>query len=208
MSGQQIKLVQNDLEEQQLQYYLETGLIAVDCEMMGLNPHRDRLCMVQIGDENKKTVIVQIEQNQDSAPKLKNLLESENVLKLFHFARTDLVWLKKYLGIKAQNVFCTKIASKIARTYSDKHGLKELTKEIIGKEMNKQQQSSDWGDIKISKDQVQYAANDVLYLVPIYEKLKLILEREGRLDLALNCMNFLHTIAELDELGYSNVLEH
>jgi len=146
--------------------------------------------------------------DRKEAPNLKRLLEDENILKLFHFARTDLVWLKKYLGIEVKNVFCTKVGSKLARTYTDKHGLKELTKEVIGKEMNKAQQSSDWGNSEMTKDQVQYAANDVLHLIPIYEKLKAMLEREGRYELALSCAAFLPTIAELDHLGYSNVLEH
>lgn len=208
MSGQQIKLVKKDLEDSQLEYYLKAGIIAIDCEMMGLNPHRDRLCMVQLGDENKRTVLVQVLQGQTEAPNLKKLLEDKSIIKLFHYARTDLVWLKKYLGIEVENVFCTKIASKLARTYTDRHGLKELTKEVIGKELNKAQQSSDWGSSEMSKDQVHYAANDVLHLIPIYEKLKAMLEREGRYELALSCAKFLPTIAELDCLGYTNVLEH
>jgi ribonuclease D len=208
MPALKIKLVKKDLDDDDLSHYLDQGLVAVDCEMMGLNPHRDRLCMVQLGDENGKAVLVQILLGQKTAPNLKQVLESSDVLKLFHYARTDLVWLKKYLGIEVNNVFCTKIASKLARTYSDKHGLKELTKEIIGKEMNKQQQSSDWGDSEINKDQIQYAACDVQYLIPIYRKLKTMLEREDRYKLALECIDFLPVIAELDELGYVNVLEH
>jgi ribonuclease D len=208
MPAMKIKLVKNDLAEEDLEHYLDQELLAIDCEMMGLNPHRDRLCMVQLCDDGGRAILVQISLGQKSAPNLKKLFESSKVLKLFHYARTDLVWLKKYLGIQVENVFCTKVASKLARTYSDKHGLKELTKEIIGKDMNKQQQSSDWGDSEINKDQVQYAASDVQYLIPIYRKLRIMLERESRYKLALSCIEFLPVIAELDELGYLNVLEH
>jgi len=207
MAAQQIKLIKNDLETKQLDYYLSKDVIAIDCEMMGLNINRDRLCLVQIGDENRVITLVQIEKGQSEAPNLKKLLEANNI-KLFHYARTDLAWLNFYLGINVANVFCTKVASKLARTYTDKHGLKELCKEVVGKELNKAQQSSDWGNETFTKDQVQYAASDVFYLHEAYEKLKAMLEREGRFHLAEEAFKFLPTIAEMDSLGYSNILEH
>lgn len=207
MAGQQIKLIKKDLDTKQLDYYLAKDIIAIDCEMMGLNINRDRLCLVQIGDENKVITLVQIEQGQAQAPNLKKLFESDNI-KLFHYARTDLAWLKFYLGISVKNIFCTKVASKLARTYTEKHGLKDLCKEVIGKELNKNQQSSDWGSPSLTKDQIQYAASDVLHLHEAYEKLKDMLEREGKYSLAQKTFKFLPTIAEMDSLGYSNVLEH
>ena len=207
MAGQQIKLVQKDLENKQLEHYLGKEAVAVDCEMMGLNINRDRLCLVQLGDENKVTTLVKIEQGQTEAPNLKKLLESKNVT-IFHYARSDLAWLKHYLSIEVQNVFCTKIASKLARTYTDRHGLKDLCKEVVGKELNKQQQSSDWGNVTMTKDQVSYAASDVLYLHEAREKLSMMLKREGRYHLAEEAFKFLPTIAEMDSLGYSSILEH
>lgn len=207
MANQQVKLIKSDLDSQQLEHYLSKEAIAVDCEMMGLDINRDRLCLVQIGDENNYITLVQIEQGQAEAPRLKKLLESEKT-KIFHYARTDLAWLKHYLGIEVTNVFCTKIASKLARTYTDKHGLKELCKEVIGKELNKQQQSSDWGNAHLTKDQIKYAASDVLHLHDAMNKLKAMLEREGRYHLAESAFKFLPVIAEMDSLGYANVLEH
>ncbi len=203
-----IRLTKSDLSESDLEYYLSKTLIAIDCEMMGLNVHRDRLCLVQIGDEDKEVVLVQILQGQSKAPNLKKLLESNKVRKIFHYARTDLSWLKAWLGISVKNIFCTKIASKLARTYTDKHGLKDTCKEILGKELNKNQQASDWGCDDINKDQMQYAANDVLHLIPLYQHLTMMLEREKRLDLAEQCINFVEVLAELDTLGYQGVLEH
>lgn len=207
MANQQLKLIKSDLDSKQLEHYLSKTAIAVDCEMMGLNINRDRLCLVQIADENKQVTLVQIEQGQSKAVNLKQLLESSNT-KIFHYARTDLAWLKFYLGIQVNNIFCTKIASKLARTYTDKHGLKELCKEIIGKELNKQQQASDWGDEVINKDQLQYAAADVLHLHELMDKLKSMLEREGRYHLAQAAFEFLPTVAEMDIIGYSAILEH
>lgn len=176
--------------------------------MMGLNVHRDRLCLVQLGDEDRNVTLVQIEQGQKEAPNLKKLLEAEQTTKLFHYARSDVAWLKEWLGIIVAPVFCTKIASKLARTYTDRHGLKDLCKEVIGKELNKNQQSSDWGSVTISDDQKQYAANDVLHLHALHKKLSAMLEREGKLDYAKKCHNFIAVMADLDSMGYSNVMEH
>ncbi len=183
-------------------------MLAVDCEMMGLNIHRDRLCLVQLGDEDRNVTLVQIEQGQKEAPNLKKLLEAAQLTKLFHYARTDIAWLKEWLGIIVAPVFCTKIASKIARTYSDKHGLKDLCKEVIGKELNKNQQSSDWGASIINDNQKQYAANDVLHLHELHKKLSLMLEREGKIDYLKKCCDFVAVLADLDSMGYSGVLEH
>lgn len=202
-----ISISKQDLSDNALAYYLSQEIISIDCEMMGLNIRRDRLCMVQIGDANKQAVLVQIELGQKQAPNLKKLLESSN-LKLFHYARTDLAWLKEWLGIDVNNFFCTKVASKLARTYSDKHGLKELCKEVTGKEMNKNQQASDWGQDEVSKEQMQYAADDVFHLVTIYTKLKEMLVREGKWDLALECCKQIPLYSRLDTLGYHGVFEH
>lgn len=203
-----IKLFKNDLDEEFLRHFLDSKIIAVDCEMMGLNLFRDRLCLVQIADNDKNAALVQIDKNQASAPLLQKLLEADN-LKVFHFARTDITWLKHWLNIKVNNFFCTKIASKIARTFTDKHGLKDLCKELLGKELNKNQQSSYWGSSEINKDQIQYAANDVLHLVAIYNSLINILQREDKYELTLRCNNFVNTLAELDSMGYSaEVLNH
>jgi len=206
--SQQIKLVKQDLSDAQLEFYSNQELLAVDCEMMGLNLTRDRLCLVQISDEKRNVVLVQIEKGQAAAPNLKKLLEADHVRKIFHFARTDIVWLEYWLKIKVDNVFCTKISSKIARTYTDKHALKDLCKEIIGKELNKNQQSSDWGNDTLDTDQQTYAAYDVVYLIPIYRKIMEMLERENKLELAMACLNFLPVLAKLDTCGYQGVLEH
>ena len=208
MSNPRIEIYPNDLSNDSLDYFINQGLTAIDCEMMGLNISRDRLCLVQIGDEHSNAALVQIAQEQNEAPNLKKLLESQEVLKIFHYARTDLAWLKVWLGIDVKNFFCTKIASKLARTYTDRHSLRELYKEIYGKDMNKTQQSSDWGSPLLSKDQQRYAAGDVQHLIKIYKKLVSMLEREGRMDYALKCINFVPVMAELDSMGYSEILEH
>lgn len=208
MSSPQIKLVKGDLEIDELNYYLSKDIIAIDCEMMGLNPQRDRLCLVQIGDANKKITLVQVAKGQKEANNLKTLLESKSTMKLFHYARTDVTWLKYWLDIQVQNFFCTKIASKLARTYTDKHGLKDLCKELTGKEMNKNQQSSYWGNETYTKEQIEYAANDVVHLHAIYDYLKNILDREGKYNLALTCCNFVPVFADLDYYGYQGVLDH
>jgi ribonuclease D len=208
MPQAQVKLYKKDIDQKALENFLRSDIISIDCEMMGLNVIRDRLCLVQISDRDRNVALVQIERNQRSAENLKKLFETDGIIKLFHYARTDLAWLKHWLGIHVSNVFCTKIASKIARTYTDKHGLKDLCKEILGKELNKNQQSSDWGVDELSSDQKQYAAYDVIHLVDIYEKLKTMLERDNKMLLARSCIEFTHTLAQLDSLGYVNVLEH
>jgi ribonuclease D len=208
MSNPRIEIYPEDLSEEAQEYFFRKGLIAIDCEMMGLNISRDRLCLVQIGDEDGNVALIQIALGQREARNLKKLLEAQEVLKVFHYARTDLAYLKFWLDINVQNFFCTKIASKLARTYSDKHSLRELYKEIYGKDMNKTQQSSDWGAPLLNKEQQKYAAGDVQYLIKIYKKLVSMLEREGRMEYALKCIDFIPVMADLDTLGYAEILEH
>ncbi len=176
--------------------------IAIDTETMGLKSSRDRLCLVQISSGDGNSHLVQLSKDNYQAPNLKRLLSDQNVLKIFHFARFDLVALQKSFKIKITNIYCTKIASKLARTYSDAHGLKALTDELLNVELSKKQQSSDWGNENISEDQIKYAASDVLYLHKIKEKLDIILTREDRLKLAQKCFEFLPIRAELDLSGF------
>jgi len=178
--------------------------IAVDTETLGLNPHRDRLCLVQLSDGNGTAALVQIDR-EGEAPELKRLLADESVLKIFHYARFDVAVLKHYLGVSTAPVYCTKIASKLARTYTDRHGLKDLCRELLGIELSKQQQSSDWGAAELSSDQRNYAASDVLYLHALKERLDGMLEREGREHLARACFSFLPTRAELDLEGWADM---
>ncbi len=180
-------------------------IIAVDTETMGLNYSRDKLCLVQISFGDKNAHLVQVGGNYGySAKNLKKLLKNNKVVKIFHYARFDVAMLKKNLGVLCKSIYCTKIASKLARTYTDRHGLKELCKELLNIEISKQQQSSDWGKSELSKNQINYAANDVLYLHEIKEKLDIILERENRIQLANAIFKFIPTRATLDILGWSN----
>lgn len=176
--------------------------IAVDTETMGLKAIRDRLCLVQISSGNGDAHLVQFEKGNYVAPNLKKLFLNPEVLKIFHFARFDLLALEKNLGIEINNIYCTKIASKLARTYTDAHGLKAISDELLGVELSKKQQSSDWGAEIISEDQIKYAASDVLYLHQIKEKLDIILKREGRFEIAKKCFEFLPTRAVLDLNGF------
>ena len=171
--------------------------IAIDCEFMGLNVERDRLCLVQISSGKGDAHIIQLNKDKYNAPNLKKLLIDKNINKIFHYARADLLFIKKYLNIDVNNISCTKIMSKIARSYSDKHGLKDLIKEFIGIDVSKQLQSSDFGG-ELSNKQLQYCANDVVYLHKIYEGLNKILSREKRSDLYKKTIEFLPTRVELD----------
>lgn len=202
-----IQILQNDLSDDLLDHYSLCDLIAVDCEMMGLNPFRDRLCLIQMSNESQKITLVKIGQNA-KAPNLKRLFENSSVRKIFHFARTDLAFLRYHLQIELVNVFCTKSASKLARTYTDKHGLKESLKEALNIDLDKSNQQTDWGNSELSKDQIKYAANDVLYLIPLYHKLTGILKRENRLELAEEVNRFLPVLARLDLLGYADFFAH
>ena len=171
--------------------------IAIDCEFTGLNIQRDRLCLLQISSGKNDAHIIQFNNDNYNAPNLKNILANENINKLFHFARADLLFIKKYLEVDIKNVNCTKIMSKIARSYSDKHGLKDLIKEFIGIDVSKQLQTSDFGG-ELSEKQIKYCAQDVVYLHKIYDSLKKILEREKRLGLYNNTIKFINTRVELD----------
>jgi|GEM_PF-351348 len=186
----------------------EFGYLSVDCEMMGLKPSRDRLCLVQMCDEHRNITLVQIEPGQDEAPNLKKLLEDPNIIKIFHFARADLIFLRYQLGILVNPVFCTKVASKLARTYTERHGLREVSRELLGVDLNKNQQSSDWGKSNLSQEQIDYAIGDVLYLNELREKLSAILKREERLGLAQKCFDALELLVELDILNYDFLFEH
>ncbi|MAH99240.1 MAG: ribonuclease D [Euryarchaeota archaeon] len=171
--------------------------IAIDCEFTGLNLERDRLCLVQISSGKNDAHIIQLDQDNYNAPNLKKTLKNKNLNKLFHFARADLLFIKKYLEVDVENVNCTKIMSKMARSYSDKHGLKDLIKEFVGIDVSKQLQSSDFGG-ELSDKQLKYCAQDVIYLHRIYDSLEKILVREKRIDLYLKTIKFIDTRVELD----------
>ena len=198
-----------DLPDNILHQYLGAEAIAVDTETMGLLPIRDRLCLVQICDPQGIVSVVRIAKNQTDAPNLKRLLEDFNIVKVFHFARFDLATLRQYLNIHVTPVFCTKIASKLARTYTNRHGLKELIQELENVELDKSAQSSDWGNAaNLSDKQLNYASNDVRYLLSARQKLINILEREERLKLATKCFEALPTIVSLDLLHFKDLFEH
>ncbi len=177
--------------------------VAVDSETLGLNNLRDRLCVVQLSAGDGNAHLVQLDKDNYNAPNLKKLFEDESVVKIFHFARFDVAVIKHYLGANTNNIYCTKIASKLVRTYTDSHGLKDLCAELLGKNMSKQQQSSDWAAKELSKEQIQYAASDVLFLHELMEKLDFMLKREGRRELAQKCFDFIQTRAELDLAGWA-----
>lgn len=178
------------------------GSVAIDTETMGLDPQRDRLCVVQLSPGDGTADVVQIAAGQTRAPNIEKLLADKSVTKLFHFARFDLGMLSKAFGVMAEPVYCTKIASRLARTYTDKHGLKDLTRELLGVDLSKQQQSSDWGAETLSEAQLAYAATDVLHLHALREKLDAMLAREGRADLAAACFRFLPGRVRLDLGGW------
>ena len=178
------------------------AVVAIDTETMGLDPARDRLCLVQLSAGDGSAHLVQMPAGPADAPNLKALLADPNVTKLFHFARFDMAMLRKALGVVTAPVYCTKIASKLARTYTDRHGLKDLCRELLGVDLSKQQQSSDWGAPQLSKDQIEYAASDVLHLHALKARLDEMLAREGRTALAQSCFEFLATRVALDLAGW------
>lgn len=179
--------------------------VAVDSETMGLNPHRDRLCVVQLSDGNGDAHLVRFKQGEYDAPNLKTLMADPNVLKIFHFARFDVAVMKHYLGVDTAPIYCTKIASKLVRTYTDRHGLKDLCAELAGIQLDKQQQSSDWGADDINEAQQKYAASDVLYLHQLKAKLDMMLAREGRTHIAEAAFRFLPTRGDMDLMGYEGM---
>jgi len=177
-------------------------MVAIDCETMGLHPKRDRLCLVQLSDGDGNVHLVQISKDVQPAPNLCKLLTDPSILKLFHFGRFDIAALYHCFGALAAPVYCTKIASRLVRTYTDRHGLKFLLQEILSVDISKYQQSSDWGAAELSRAQIEYAASDVLYLHRLKDALDRMLEREGRNDLAQACFDFLPTRARLDLAGW------
>ncbi|MCU0823686.1 MAG: ribonuclease D [Leptospira sp.] len=199
---------QGDLSDEFFEAFKKDDRLAVDCEMMGLNPRRDRLCVVQISDSKNRVALVQILPGQKEAQKIQSLFESKEIVKIFHFARMDMTFLRARLGIKVKNVFCTKIASKLARTYTDKHGLKELIREFFDENIDKKNQSSDWGKKILTKDQVDYASTDVRFLISLESILTEMLIRENRMEIAEKSLAFLETIVELDLLEVYNLFEH
>ncbi|MEO1312554.1 MAG: ribonuclease H-like domain-containing protein [Pseudomonadota bacterium] len=196
----------NHLHRGDLPEGLDLGpIVAIDSETMGLHPHRDRLCVVQLSSGDGDAHVVQIAQDQARAPRLEKLLADPEVLKLFHYGRFDIAVMMHRFGILSAPVYCTKIASKLVRTYTDRHGLKYLLHELLEVDISKQQQSSDWGAETLTQAQVDYAASDVLYLHRLREALNLRLVREGRVDLAQACFDFLPTRAQLDLAGWPDV---
>ena len=179
-----------------------TGAVAIDTETRGLDPHRDRLCVVQLSPGDGSADVVQIASGAKDAPNLKKLLADPGKLKIFHFARFDIAVLFHAFGVMPAPLFCTKVASRLARTYTDKHGLKDVTRELLGIDLSKQQQSSDWGSSTLSEAQVAYAASDVLHLHALREKLDVLLTRENRGELAKACFEFLPIRAKLDLAGW------
>jgi ribonuclease D len=200
MSQMTIRLHRGDLPD--LTAY--KGAVAIDTETMGLEPGRDRLCVVQLSPGDGSADVVQIAAGQNKAPNIERLLADTSKVKLFHFGRFDIAVLAKAFGVMAQPVYCTKIASRLARTYTDKHGLKDLAREVLGVDLSKQQQSSDWGADELSDAQVAYAATDVLHLHALKEKLDTMLAREQRTELASACFRFLPERARLDLAGWAD----
>lgn len=193
----------NHLYKNDLPDGLDLGpVVAIDCETMGLNPHRDRLCLIQMSGGDGDCHLVQVAKGQTAAPNLCRMLADPNVLKLFHFGRFDIAAMAHAFGTVATPVYCTKIASKLTRTYTDRHGLKVLLQELLGVDISKFQQQSDWGAEELSSGQLDYAASDVLYLHRLRDALNERLEREGRMDMAQACFNFLPNRALLDLAGW------
>nr|WP_237072490.1 ribonuclease D [Pseudaestuariivita rosea] len=195
--------VTNTLYQGDLPDDLDLGpVVAIDCETMGLNPHRDRLCVVQMSGGDGSAHLVQVQKGQTSAPNLTRMLENPDVLKLFHFGRFDIAAMYHAFGALTAPVYCTKIASRLIRTYTDRHGLKNLLQELLEVDISKQQQSSDWGARTLTEAQIAYAASDVLHLHQLKEKLDDLLIREDRMEIAQACFDFLPTRAKLDLAGW------
>jgi len=204
-----LEICDGDLTQETLSRYLEANAIGVDTETMGLVYRRDRLCLVQLCDDKGYVAAIRIQRGQTKAPNLKKLMEAPHIVKIFHYARFDLAQLRTTFGIEVQPIFCTKIASKLARTYTNSHGLKSLVLELEGVELDKSSQSSDWGNAaNLSEAQLSYAANDVLYLISLREKLITMLQREERWELAQQSMACLPTIVSLDIAHYKDIFEH
>lgn len=209
MMSEKFQVCDQDLSQETLSTYLAADALAVDTETMGLIPQRDRLCLVQLCDPTGYVTAIRIQKGQDKAPNLKRLMEDPNIVKVFHFARFDVAQLRHTFGIETNPIFCTKIASKIARTYTSYHGLKNLVQDLERVELDKTAQSSDWGNAEnLSEKQLNYAANDVRYLLGLKDKLTVILQREERWELAQECFKCLPVIVSLDLLFYKDIFEH
>lgn len=209
MSLNNFQVCDQDLPDSILSSYLQSEAIAVDTETMGLNPHRDRLCLIQLSNTSGQVTAIRVAMGQTSAPNLQQLMEAQDILKIFHYARFDVAQLRYRLGIETNPIFCTKVASKIARTYTSSHGLKSLVQDLEGVELDKSAGSSDWGNAdNLSEKQLQYAANDVLYLYPLAQKLTAMLQREGRWELAQACFKCLPVFVSLDLQQYRDIFEH
>ena len=209
-------IVKRDLTDDQLQAYLGASAVAVDTETMGLQLLRDRLCVVQLCDEAGRATLVQIQQDQlrpevplaERAPRLKRLLEEPRVLKVMHFARFDVAAVRHYLGIEVTPIYCTRTASKLVRTYTDRHGLKDNLLELLDVELEKVTRHSDWSAPELSPEQVRYAISDVTQLIPLMAKLDVMLDRQGRRELAQECFRAIPVMAKLDLLGFDLLFEH
>lgn len=205
-------LYECDLPDDRLRHYLSKSRVAVDTETRGLNINRDRLCLIQICDEDGVVSLVRYKENIDrhnpGGANVRKLLEDRKVLKIFHYARFDVAFLKYYLGAETFPLWCTKIASKLVRTYSDKHSLKDLVVEILKKEIDKTNQMSDWASDNLTEAQLEYAANDVRVLLPIQQGLEKLLQRENRLDLALRLFQCLPAVCDVDMGGWKDIFDH
>ena len=209
MSLENFQVCDRDLSPETLNRYLKAEAIAIDTETMGLVPQRDRLCLIQLCDPDGFVTAIRVEKGQTEAPNLKKLIEQENIIKVFHFARFDVAQLRHTFGIETKPIFCTKVASKLARTYTSSHGLKSLVQELCGVELDKSSQSSDWGNAThLSNAQLSYAANDVRYLIDAKDKLITILQREERWQLAQECMNTIPLFVSLDLMYYQDIFQH
>jgi ribonuclease D len=209
MTIDNFQVCDRDLDDATLARYLEAEAIAVDTETMGLIPKRDRLCLIQLCDPAGYVTVIIVPKGQTEAPNLKQLMEATQITKVFHFARFDVAQLLCTFGIQTQPIFCTKIASKLARTYTGSHGLRSLVMDLEGIELDKRAQCSDWGNAaNLSQAQLSYAANDVRYLIGLREKLTAMLKREELWDLAERCFECLPVFVSLDLLQYPNVFEH
>jgi ribonuclease D len=211
------EIAQGDLTEDQLQHYLKQKEVAVDTETMGLNPLRDRLCVVQLCDRSRRAVLVQIPAVPGrtaplppavGAPRLKRLLEDPGIMKILHFARFDVAAIRHHLGIVMSPIFCTRTASKLVRTYTDRHGLKDVALELADVEMDKTSQSTDWSRSDLSPAQLKYATADVTLLHVLMDKLAMMLAREGRTELAAECFKTIPLMSQLDLMGYESLFEH
>lgn len=209
MTLQDFQVCDRDLSDEVLAEYLKSSAIAVDTETMGLLPGRDRLCLIQLCNPQGKVTAIRISKGQTVAPNLQTLMEATDIVKVFHFARFDIATLRQNLDIVVQPIFCTKIASKLARTYTNRHGLKDVVLELEKVELDKSSQCSDWGNASnLSDAQLNYAANDVRYLLSVQQKLTAMLEREERWQVAQECFQVLPTIVSLDLLQFKDLFEH